>query len=491
MWVAACAPDWSDKLPSKAAEQLKLEPDQVAQAASRAVTVRSSSPDKPRLFALSLSESQLKSVRRGELSKAVSEHEVELYALPNADLAPTDGQFESSWAIPGLLAPNTSYTVVAANTHLKFVTKASEPALRRVWPKTEANDRVVYCAEVSTQPPPLAANPEQLWGGDRLWFAPEGKPVGDAGGERASPWQLLGGETPCYLWHASSLDVAPPTHWNGFAIEGLRNGQGGETPVAGSSVGPNGSAPERTCLAHDVVTEHACLTVEDDRIIVRPTAVDTLFLVEGDVHAWFVSEQGEPGVVRGLQAESELQLTLYVFQASGVSAVHDLIVHTKAPAPHVVINEVLADPLGSEPQGEWVEVYNDGAAVVDLEGWALEDDGGKVELPASQLAPFGYALLVNDTYAAASDLDVVPDEDVFLIRLPSLGKSGLSNQGEALRLSDKSGKVVSSFPASPKPLAGVSVARREPWFVGAPSRAFGLHAAPFASPGKRNAIRSE
>ncbi len=228
--------------------------------------------------------------------------------------------------------------------------------------------------------------------------------------------------------------------------------------------------------------------MQDDRVVVRPTTFDTLWLVTGDAQGWFVSERGEPGVVRGLGADAQFTLRFDLFHASGLHVESDLAANTRPTNVHVVINEVFADPLDSEPRGEWIELYNDGVMVADFAGWALEDDSGKVELPPVQLAPFGYALLVNDTYDRTSQLDVVPDEDVFLIRLPSLGKSGLSNQGETLRLIDNSDKVVSSFPASPKPATGVSVARREPWFLGAQARAFGLHAAPFASPGKRNSI---
>jgi hypothetical protein len=240
------------------------------------------------------------------------------------------------------------------------------------------------------------------------------------------------------------------------------------------------------CQTHELAIEMGCVTVMDDRILVRPTVANTLWLITGDTQGWFVSERLDAGVIRGLTPNAESVLKFQTLLASGVHTQSELSLHTIGLSPHVVINEVLADPLGPEPQNEWVELYNDGVGSVNLEGWTLEDEGGAVELPNIQLAPFGYALLVNDTYERSAELDVVPDEDVFLVRLPSLGKSGLSNQGETLRLLDNSGMVVSSFPGSPKPVAGVSVARREPWFVGAQTRAFALHGTPFASPGKRN-----
>lgn len=48
----------------------------------------------------------------------------------------------------------------------------------------------------------------------------------------------------------------------------------------------------------------------------------------------------------------------------------------------IVLNEILPNPLGNECQlesieGEWVELYNQGGAPVDLAGWYLEDDSSK------------------------------------------------------------------------------------------------------------------
>jgi len=83
----------------------------------------------------------------------------------------------------------------------------------------------------------------------------------------------------------------------------------------------------------------------------------------------------------------------------------------------------------------------------------------------------------------------VPEANVLMVRLPALAKSGLSNGGEALRLLDKSDMVVASFPGTPKPTPGVSVARGAPWQVDEPS-AFGLHALPGASPGAPNRLRA-
>lgn len=520
----ACSPDLADRVPrAKPAGRLVVEPPLVEHVASRSVEFWAAPDTAPRLFALALSDAQVNSVRKGQPSKTLLEHEVPLFEESDVENVRHPGF--TRWTASALLSKATSYTVVGADARLKFMTKATEPTLVRIWPPDTTAARGVYCAESDVGLLPLGANPKQLWGDDRVWFlagdagaldaveergsdaeqwASEQRGTDgqqgtdghqDAGGETpgvpsrpgSASWALLAGETPCFSWQGVA-GARPPLHWNGYALEPSPTTMGARKAVGASRAQASEEVSPASCAPNELVIHSGCVSVRDDGVVVRPTVFNTFWTITGDAQGWFVSEQGEPGAVRGLTPDRDFRLTLVAFDASGASVQSELTATTTSAQAHVVINEVLADPVGAETSGEWIEVYNDGANVVELRGWVLEDDGGKVDLPAVQLAPFGYALLVNDTYRRSSELDVVPDEDVFLIRLPSLGKSGLSNQGETLRLMDNSGMVVSSFPASPKPTTGVSVARREPWFVGAQARAFGLHAAPYASPGKRNSL---
>jgi hypothetical protein len=79
---------------------------------------------------------------------------------------------------------------------------------------------------------------------------------------------------------------------------------------------------------------------------------------------------------------------------------------TKAGPGDVVISEIMYDPSGTEPDEEWVEIYNTTSSPKLLGGLTLEDNGGRstvistsanVEVPAK-----GYVLLVNSRSAAAS-----------------------------------------------------------------------------------------
>lgn len=156
---------------------------------------------------------------------------------------------------------------------------------------------------------------------------------------------------------------------------------------------------------------------------------------------------------------------------------------TGAPRARLVINEVLADALGPEPQSEWVELYNAGTASASLEGWTLEDGGGRTALPAVEIPAGRFALIVGRDFSAAED--VVPRADTLPVIVERVGDRGLSNGGEPLRLVDHAGKVVSSVPAMASSKPGHSVARLDPW---APDtkESFARHGPPGASPGGPN-----
>ncbi len=96
------------------------------------------------------------------------------------------------------------------------------------------------------------------------------------------------------------------------------------------------------------------------------------------------------------------------------------------PAP-VVVNEFIFKPASGGC--EWVEVLNRSASFVSLEGWTLEDSGGKRRQLAEAgplLAPGGYLLLVED-------------EDDFLAAYPGAGCAALKPAGGWPTLNDTEG----------------------------------------------------
>lgn len=155
---------------------------------------------------------------------------------------------------------------------------------------------------------------------------------------------------------------------------------------------------------------------------------------------------------------------------------------TGAPSPHFVLTEVMTDPSGLEPQGEWVELANIGALGGSLLGYQLWDEAGGVSLPDVRLAPGQYGLIVRRDFSIERGL--VPDALALPLQVESLGKNGLRNSGERVELRDASGELLSSIPAI-SGTEGVSIARLTPWAADAPD-SFRPHGDPGASPGSVN-----
>ena len=111
----------------------------------------------------------------------------------------------------------------------------------------------------------------------------------------------------------------------------------------------------------------------------------------------------------------------------------------------LAITEVRANPAGAEPQQEFVELRNLGAAPLDLAGLSLEDAKGGDAL-AGTLEAGAYALVVAATFDPTDPTDTLPKAGTALIRVEGrLGADGLSNGGEVVRLRAADGTIVSSY----------------------------------------------
>lgn len=91
----------------------------------------------------------------------------------------------------------------------------------------------------------------------------------------------------------------------------------------------------------------------------------------------------------------------------------------------VVLNEVLANEPGTDPDGEFVELVNAGERAVDLQGWVLEDQTAvrHVFEPGFVLEPGTAAVVFADE--------------------ASEGGLGLGNSGDRVSLRDATGRLVS------------------------------------------------
>jgi hypothetical protein len=131
---------------------------------------------------------------------------------------------------------------------------------------------------------------------------------------------------------------------------------------------------------------------------------------------------------------------------------------TLAPA-RALISEVLYDPTGSEPEGEWVEIYNPGDIAYDLSGCKFGDEEipggqeGMLQFPSGTWLLPGQTLLVANrattfqaNYAAAPDFEMrASDPDVpDLVKYLSWANGNVEfvNTGDEALLLDPNDRVI-------------------------------------------------
>lgn len=335
------------------------------------------------------------------------------------------------------------------------------PVLERLWPPTSVPARADYwlfCGDGGVGSSALEA----------AWLEPGPHPVL----ARVEPG------TSCV-----SLDAPVPIAATGSLVPPL-GALGASLDPAELVVAEGAASAPIDCAGPEIPLGPGCATVLDDRAVVRTPEAPTLWWLGGDLTV----ASGGRVVVRGLLPASVQSLSLWVRDPFAELFRGEVTFATAAPLPHVVLNEVFANPNGPEPAAEWVELTNDGSAPVDLATLELRDQGGAIELPEFTLAPGAFVLVARSDFAPAGGPDPTPPGDTVILRVESLGKNGLSNSGEALELVGAGGSVVSRFPALPKPKPGVSVARRAPWTLDDDPAGFGHHASPGASPGRANVV---
>lgn len=240
---------------------------------------------------------------------------------------------------------------------------------------------------------------------------------------------------------------------------------------------------ERSCPG--TRSHGACLEALDDRIVVTPDVSDQLWVLDGQppVAARALTRAT---LVRNLSPETGVTLRGSVLSSDGGLNAVALALTTTRARRHVVLNEVLANPLGPEASGEWIELLNDSERSVSLGGLWLEDGSGHAPLPSETLAAGEFAVIVAAGFAP-SELDVAMPQGVRQIVVPSLGGRGLSNAGEALALVGEEG-ILSRFPQLVASHGGRSIARRSADAADDAASSFAEHGGIGASPGAANSF---
>jgi hypothetical protein len=375
-----------------------------------------------------------------------------------------------------VLAPGGVYTLVvsvpATALTLRVTDSDPVPQLGRVWPlraDAEASGRfAVYCGSGELGPIDREGAFEPDLGPGR-WSRGVGASFEV---KRCVRW-AAGGTGP------SARAVAPAF---------IRFDDGSEARIDPSPIEGEATAPlpdVLPCAESELEAGPACAEPLDDRLIVRPPQAPLLFAFEGQAP---VVSLGAPFVVRRKVGPTELRGA--VVDRLGSASSIDIALPDLAPAPHFVINEVYADALGPEPAQEWVEIVNDGPVGGSLGGYRLSVGAGVTLLPDAWLDAGSFALVVRSEFVLDDGVDPVPELSAVIVRVASIGRSGLPNDGDALALSDPSGRAVSRFPAK-RARPGVSIVRRSPEVFDDDPASFALSPEAGATPGAPNLLSGE
>lgn len=434
-----------------------------------------------------LGDAHLRQLADRELSGAFTERLLPIRSWSEA----YEGEGGVVLAPAVLLEAGATYTVACGVPSLSFhVTVASSdplPVLGRLWPPAGASATTAFAIWCGDEPAPDLELPAALAPGGPTGRLRAGEdaalPPGcvrfageaDASGEASQP---------------SPFEDAPGvTGWLPPVVVPF---EAGATPLFALEPSPlarDVEPPVVTALpceaAAPLTFGPGCAALLDDRIHASAPEARLLWLVEGSVR-WFAEvAAGDPFVVAPLQPDSAVMLEVTTFDVAGAVRGGPLAAASLPAMAHVVLSEVLANPLGAEPQQEWVELHNTGLAAAELGGMVLADIGGETVLPTASLAPGAFALVVGESFVDDDGLDPPVPPGALLLRVEKVGKSGLANGGEPLELRGLDGAVISRFPAAPKPKPGGSVARVAPLAADGIASSF-AHAVP--TPGASNSL---
>jgi hypothetical protein len=425
-------------------------PEQVSNVVHVHLAGRASSSSQLSLFEGTVSSYYLGKYKHGEVPATLASRQ-----LPMASWR-LGGELVAAPLRPLSIGP---YSLISTDGLVaEFQVGVARPVLDRLWPPalSAGSPRfAVYCRpEANTSEPPSSGS---------LVFEPGRVAVELAPGVDESG---LFAERCCHFAAEHALTAGeiwvPPPMIGDWAL----------SPAAFSSVELE-AEPQLSCQAGELAFGPGCASVADDRLTVRTPNAALLWIVHSARGALVeISARGNILTIDGLLPDALERLWGSTHDLSGAERAFELELHTAAARARPILNEALADALGPEPQSEWVELLNDGTLAVDLGQYSLQDGGGRTPLPHQSLAPQEFALLVRDDFAANAS-DQPPATGTRLIRLPTLGKSGLSNAGERLSLIDSAGVECSVLPAlSGK--AGQSLARRTPLAEDNDPNAFGF-----------------
>jgi hypothetical protein len=472
--------------PREPHEPVSLIPEAPLDAAPPVLWIRIEKPVDPARIVLvhgRAGSSQVGQVRRNEISRALRAELVPLMIWSEdpqeSSEAPGEGATPNGSVVIApseALVPGDEYTLVSIEpprvTSIHVLEADPAPILPRIWPPAGASATSRYAVWCSDVPLPPIDEAVSLAPAGPHGQILRGVIEGDSG-ERC-----LRFEAPMDMSEGATRGQPPPSISSGEELVRLD-----PRPIEGGA--PGHPIPPLDCEPEEMPFGPGCALVADDRLTVRAPAAPALWTISGaGVDRVLVTEEGESFTLKGFPPASTATLDVVAVDDGGEIQRSVFTFATLASMPHLLLNEVYANPLGPEPAQEWVEILNDGAQPAELGGYVLIDVGGETILPPGTLPPGGFALIVNQAFLEDDGVDPAPEPGSLVVRVPKLGHSGLSNTGEPLSLRDPSNVVISRSPVGPKTKAGMSLARISP---AAPDNQKGSFILGPPTPGRANA----
>lgn len=446
LFASACHQEF---LPERGALSLKEESGEALESVPQVSRFRLSGAGQLELADVWLVSGDVSSVsqgklERGEIPQTVEEHREPLIAWVEREdvvLAPCK-----------VLEPGARYSFVALGLGLiaTFAVSTEERPVLHRWgpPVATEGGEAIYCAG----PPPLLSVPVALEAFDDAEGFGQGLSDDGVGVDFCVRAKLPTGESlfvppPSvdeFLIEPAPIDLLPPV-----AVDSLDRTPSGCDELPGFRGG--------------------CAEVAQGALLVHvlPGYYFLSFFPEGAANSAqslvLQADVDETHAFGPLLADTNYKLEVTRFVPGGITFTPEsetLEFESGSPAPRFILTEVLADPLGSEPQAEWVEVMNTGTSSGSLGGLELWDSGGGVLLPDVVFRPGELGLIVRADFSFESD--EVPHPQSKPVVVPSLGENGLRNSGEEVSLRDGDGRILSAIPAI-SASAGESVARLDPW----------------------------
>jgi hypothetical protein len=113
-----------------------------------------------------------------------------------------------------------------------------------------------------------------------------------------------------------------------------------------------------------------------------------------------------------------------------------------------IINEIMADTIADESLNEWIELYNNDSASINVSNWIIGDDkdndtieGGLYNNEGTIIPAFGFAIITDEATRVYNNFNVSSDAIRLYVDDGAIG-NGLGNAGETIYLYDKNYNLI-------------------------------------------------